>query len=224
LLDAAWGFAVAVVASAVAVTILVEVAGHDRTDDLTMAQQALLQVPLWIGLLGAPLWATRRGGGYPVDELGLRTRWRDVPSGLAIGVATQLVLVPLLYLPILELTNTTTDELSAPARELTDRATDPLGVLLLVVIVGVGAPVVEEIFYRGLVQRSLRRRLPAAGSVVVTALLFGGSHFQLLQLPALVMFGIVAGYLAERHGRLGPAIWAHVGFNLVTVVVLLGSN
>ena len=109
-------------------------------------------------------------------------------------------------------------------REMTDRATDGLGVVLLVLIVGIGAPIVEEIFYRGLLQRSLLKRgLPAGVAVVLTALVFAVSHQQLLQLPGLFVAGLVFGALALRAGRLGPAITAHVAFNMVTVVSLLAT-
>jgi membrane protease YdiL (CAAX protease family) len=95
-------------------------------------------------------------------------------------------------------------------------------VILLILIVGICAPVVEEIFYRGFFQEALRKRgLPAAAAIGINALVFGLSHGQLLQLPALVLFGLVAGILAHRSGRLGPAIAAHVAFNMVTVVALL---
>jgi membrane protease YdiL (CAAX protease family) len=38
------------------------------------------------------------------------------------------------------------------------------------------------------------------------------------------MFGIVLGVLAERYRRLGPAIAAHMVFNLTAVVSLLVSG
>ena len=42
-----------------------------------------------------------------------------------------------------------------------------------------------------------------------------------MQFPGLFAFGVVAAVLTQRTGRLGTAIWAHVGFNLTTVVLLL---
>jgi membrane protease YdiL (CAAX protease family) len=105
---------------------------------------------------------------------------------------------------------------------MTDRADGALGVVLLVLIVGVGAPIIEEIFYRGLFQGALLKRgLPPAAAIGINAVVFGLSHGQLLQLPALVLFGVVAGILAYRSGRLGPAVAAHVAFNMVTVISLL---
>ena len=67
----------------------------------------------------------------------------------------------------------------------------------------------------------LKRGLPPAAAIAVNATVFGLSHGQLLQLPALMLFGVAAGILAHRAGRLGPAIAAHVAFNMVTVTSLL---
>ena len=63
--------------------------------------------------------------------------------GLAIGVACQFVLVPLVTLPVFLLSDVETEDLEAPARELTDKATGP-GVLVLVLVVVVMAPLAER--------------------------------------------------------------------------------
>jgi hypothetical protein len=55
---------------------------------------------------------------------------------------------------------------------------------------------------------------------VACGVLFGAMHFQPLQLPGLTAFGIVAATLAARSGRLGPAVFAHVGFNAVALFSL----
>jgi len=189
---------------------------------MSLALTALLQVPLWTGYLGVPLWAARRKGNGVVRDFGLRMRWFDVPAGVGAGLATQLILIPLLYFPFSNLIDL--DSLSEPARELIDRANDPVGVVLLVLIVAVGAPIIEEIFFRGLVLRSIERRFGTVAAVLGSSLLFGAIHLQLLQLPALAMFGLVAALLTVKTGRLGPAIWAHVAFNgVATAVLLLGA-
>jgi len=189
-------------------------------DDLSLTVIAVLQIPLWLGYLGAPLLASIRRGHGIVRDFGWRFERRDVPMGLGIGVLTQFVAVPLLYVPIFLVFGER--DVSEAARELTDRATDPVGVILLVLVVVVGAPIIEELFFRGLFHQAIVKRGGHPWlAVAVTALVFGGIHFQLLQLPALVMFGVVAGWLTVRYGRLGPAVWAHVGFNGVTVAVLL---
>lgn len=180
---------------------------------------ALLQIPLWIGLLGAPLWAVRARGGSVVADLGASMRPGDVPTGLVIGVVAQLVMVPLIYLPLTPFIDT--DEVADAARELTVKATDGVGVVLLVLVVAVGAPIVEELFFRGLLMGALGRRWGAAVAVVGSSFVFGIVHLQPLQFPALMAFGLVAAWLVRRDGRLGRAVWAHVAFNATTVVVLL---
>ena len=196
----------------------------DQVDELPLSLVAVSQVGLWVGLFGVPLVATRLKGRGLVADLALRVRTQDLWKGGAIGAALQIVALPLLYWPLLDLLNKGSSDLEGPARELTDRADGPLGVILLVLIVGIGAPIVEEVFYRGLFQRALLKRgLPPAAAIGINATVFGASHLQLLQLPALVLFGIVAGVLAHRSGRLGPAITAHVAFNMVTVIALLAS-
>jgi len=225
--DLAVAFVVAQLASALGFALFAAAQGIPMdelgTDALTIGEVALLQVPLWLGLLGVPLLATRLRGNGPVRDLGLWTTLRDAPVGLAIGVACQLVLVPLVTLPIFIFTDTDQEALEAPARELTDKAQGP-GVLVLVLVVVVAAPLAEEVFFRGMLQRTLARHLPIWPAMLITSVLFGISHFQALQLPALAAFGLVLSVLAHRTGRLGPSIWAHVGFNATTVVALVAGG
>lgn len=222
--DVVLGFTIGLAASQLVLAAIL--AATDRTveqvDELPLSLVALAQTGLWLGLLGAPLVATRLKGNGLVADLHLRARAADLWQGGGIGALLQLVALPLLYWPLLRLLDKGASDLEGPAREVTDRADGPIGVLLLVLIVGVCAPVVEEIFYRGLFQQALRKRgVPTAAAIGISAVVFGLSHGQLLQLPALILFGVVAGILAHRSGRLGPAIAAHVAFNMVTVIALL---
>ncbi len=179
----------------------------------------LLQLPLWTVFIVGPLWfAATRGRGI-VADLGLRMKAIDVPLGLAIGVGSQLLLVPALYWLVFRLIGV--QDVSAEARQLTDRATGPLSVVLLFVIVGIGAPVAEEIYFRGMALPIFRRRIAAPWAVLASAAFFAATHLQPLQFPALLVFGIVLGVLTVRFGRLGPALWAHVGFNVVAAVTLV---
>ena len=222
--DVALGFVVGQVGGLVLMTLILAITGRspDEIDDLPLALVALAQVGLWLGLLGVPLLATRRKGNGVITDLGLRGRWEDAWKGGLIGVAVQFPLLPMLYAPILALFDKSSRDLEGPARELTDRATDPVGVVLLILIVGVGAPIIEEIFYRGLLQGSLLKRgIPVGTAILLTNIVFGLSHLQVLQLPGLAVAGVVFSVLAYRARRLGPAIAAHVGFNMATVVALL---
>lgn len=219
-----WGFRAVLAGLGIgwATTVVVWLAasaagGLEAGDDLPLEAISLFQIALWVGLLGVPIWVVGRHD-LPWSALGLTLRRRDVLPGLGYGILAQAVLVPAIYAPILLLRDDL--DVSAEARDLVDKA-DGFGVVLLVLVVVVGAPLVEEVFFRGLAQRTIVRRLGHWPGIVATSLLFGLVHFQPLQFPALVAFGLVAGWLAQRDGRLGRAIWAHVGFNAWTVGVLL---
>jgi membrane protease YdiL (CAAX protease family) len=222
--DVLLGFAIGLTTSQLLLAVILAATGRtlDQVDDLPLSLVALAQMGLWVGLLGVPLVATRRKGNGLVADLHVTATVGDLWRGGLVGVLLQVAAVPLLYWPLLELLDKGAKDLEGPARSLTDRADGPIGVVLLVLIVGVGAPIVEEIFYRGLFQGAMRKRgASPAVAIAVTSVVFGLSHGELLQLPALVLFGAVAGVLAHRAGRLGPAIAAHVAFNMVTVISLL---
>lgn len=188
--------------------------------DLPIALQALLQVPLWLGFLGGPLYAAWRKGTSLKVDFGFTARWSDVPIGLAIGVAVQALFVPAFYWVLFKILGQEYD-VSAQARELTDKATSPAGVVLLLLLVGVGAPVFEELFFRGLSQRAIAKRFGPIAGIVLAAFFFAFAHAQSLQFPALFMFGLLLGTIAYRTGRLGMAIFAHMGFNLTAAVTLV---
>lgn len=222
--DAALGWVLGFLGGAVSSAVVLAInGGATDFDDLSLAWVAVAQLGLWFGLLGVPLLAARLKGNGPVRDYGLRIVGRDVPVGVIVGFLSQWAIVWIVYLPLQLLTDITSSDISEPAQRMTDRASGALGVALLIVIVGIGAPIVEEIFYRGLLQRALIRRVGEPLGVGGAALAFAVSHFEPLQLPALFLFGIVLGIVTLRYDRLGPAIVAHMVFNLTAVVSLLVS-
>ena len=133
----------------------------------------------------------------------------------------QAVVVWVLYVPIFWFSDVDGDDVSNEARELVDSASG-LGIVVLVLVVCVGAPFAEELFFRGLLLRAAERRFGTRrGARRRSTVVFGLAHLQGIQLPALLVFGFVAGILTVRSGRLGPAIACHIGFNSWTVVQLL---
>jgi len=140
--------------------------------------------------------------------------------GIPIGIACQFALGPLYWLiEIVSRNNTLIDQVGDPAQDLTDNARGT-GFLVLAVLLVVGAPLVEEIFYRGMLLRSLKRHLAPVAAILVTGFVFGAAHFNWVGLPGLALFGALLAWQAHRTGRLGLNIFTHAGFNLVTVIVL----
>lgn len=221
--DALAGLAITLVLPVVVIIAVLGAIGREDFEDIPLWATALLQVPLWAGLGGAPVWASwTKGRASLAADFGLCMRWTDVPIGLAVGLVGQFALLILLGL-LYQLLGVDLDRVGETAEQLTGQATDAVGVVLLVVIVAIGAPVFEELFYRGLWLRALQRRLGSVWAVVLSSVLFGLVHLQLFDFPALAGFGALAAVLTVRTGRLGPAIWAHVAFNLTAVVSLLAQ-
>lgn len=202
--------------------------GRYGLSDSVRAERSDPALPLWtlpVGQIG--LWAgfaltafvagTLRGNGLRRD-FGWSMRARDIPVGLAVGVFAQIAVVWLIYAPFQQFFDF---DVSEAARQITDRAATGGDIALVMLGVVVGAPIFEELFFRGLALRAFERKWGAAVGVLASSALFGAVHLQLLQFPALMAFGIIAALLVRRYQRLGPAIWAHIGFNLLAVINLI---
>ena len=213
LADAAIGFLVGLLCSTSFGAAVYLIAGEGSDLAVTAASLA----GLWVGLLWSAVRASRkRGTGSMVRDFGVRVTWGDLWLGLLGGVGVQSM-VALLYMPFSELNS----ELSAPARSLAEQAPDRAGLVVLTAMVVIGAPLVEEIFFRGVLMGALRH-LGTAVAVLVSAVAFAFVHFgQLLAMPAFVLLGVVLGLLAVGRRRLGPAIVTHATFNGITMAVLL---
>jgi hypothetical protein len=219
--DVAAGILLSLVLSILVSSVVYSVVGSDAFDDLELWATALLQVPLWLALVGVPVVATRlKGRRSLARDFGFTMRWSDIPLGLGLGLGLQIALGIVLQL-VYPLLGIDLDRVGDSAQDLADRATSGAGVVLVLLIAAVGAPIVEELFYRGLFLRSVQRRFGDGAAVVVPAVVFGFLHFQLFDLLALVLFGIAVGVLVLRQGRLGMAIWTHVAFNLTALLSLL---
>ena len=176
------------------------------------------QVGFWAILIGTVVVAVRRHGIPAFEDRALRLRWIDVPVGLGIGAATQLVLLPALYLPFRSLIDL--DELSGPARDLFD-GLGGAGLIAMAIGVIVVAPIVEELFFRGLLLQAMRLRWGPALAIAGSSAVFGVTHFQPLQFPALALAGAVFAAAMVRTGRLATAITVHASFNATTFVALM---
>lgn len=216
--DAFFGFGVAIVSGTFALSVLLVL--QSGADD-GLAGLAVGALATWLAFIGMPLVVSRhRGTGRLAQDFGLQFRLRDGLIGVPIGVATQLVLLPLIYAVLGRFIDTSS--VSEPANNLVSRGSG-IGLAVVFLIVGVGAPIAEELFYRGLFQRAAISRLGTAPGVLLVATLFGAAHLQPLQFPGLFAAGLVFGFLAWRTGRLGASIAAHAGFNLVAAAVVVFS-
>lgn len=219
--DAVWGNVASLVLSTIGLAIAFAVTDVDEAEDLPLGWSTFAQALLWVGMLAAVLYATYAKGRRSLrDDFALAMRPVDALVGLVAGLLGQIG-ISLVTIPIYELVGIDTDKVGETAERMSERADDPVAVAFLVLIVVVGAPVVEELFYRGLWFRSVERRFDTTVAVIGTSVLFGAIHLQPYDLLPLALFGLLAALLVVRGGRLGSAIWAHVAFNLTAIISLL---
>lgn len=191
-------------------------------DDPTIPVLAISLLGLWGSELIACVLASRSiGSGDVRADFGLAARPIDL-LGIPIGVAAQLVLIPLVYVPLTEIwpDTFTQERLEETARDLVDRADGGM-IVLLVALVVIGAPLVEEVLYRGLLQRPALERFPHWLVIIAVAAVFALFHFRPIEFPGLFVAGLVFGVCAARTGRLGMAVAAHVAFNATGVALVL---
>jgi membrane protease YdiL (CAAX protease family) len=230
------GFIAGQIASSILLVVVAAVTGHSSQ----IAQLASRPIPpawveitglvgLWFGFIGAVVLTSRlRGTGNVVRDMGLTFRPWDVLTGPLIGLGGQLLLLPVLYLPLEHVVPHLDERLKEPAQHLTGGfpGADLAVIAFLTVVV---VPVIEETFFRGLILRALLRTFKGAGPVVGVALaavadgiIFGLAHFELLELLGLAAFGAVLALMAYKFRRLGPGIFAHGTFNLLAVLSVAG--
>lgn len=184
---------------------------------------------LWAGLIAAVVIVSRRRGtGSIVRDFGFRIRWSDLGFGLAGAIVGRIVAgIAIVPLPLLD-----PDFGEGNDRSVLEGATvDARSWLVLVLVVCVGAPLVEELFFRGLLQSRLVGRLGLVTGIVVASLLFGAAHLIAWDGPltAVHAWAVAAGGLAlgatyHYSRRLGAAIVAHALFNAVALVALWATT
>jgi hypothetical protein len=202
-------------------SIVISAAGYDSAADAPVWVTMVSAASLWAPMI-AGLWvlSDRFGRGRFLDDYGLRFRVVDL-TGVPIGVLAQLVVVRLIYWPLERGWPSTfsRSRVERNARDLYDQAHG--GWLLgLVAIVVIGAPLVEELVYRGLLQGAAVRRFNDAVAVVAIAAFFALIHLRSVELPGLFVFGLILGVCALRTGRLGMGILAHMAFNATGLMLV----
>lgn len=83
------------------------------------------------------------------------------------------------------------------------------------------APVVEELIFRGMLQKSLSHKMPIWAAIAVSAAIFSAMHGDLNSAPALMIIGAIFGTLYYLTGSLRVTIAAHLANNLFA---MLASN
>ncbi len=185
---------------------------------------------LWIGFIGAPWLASRtQGTRHFFRDLGVRFRVIDL-VGIGIGIGGQ-ILIAIMYAPFQH----DIKNFNGPSQRLTG-ASHGAGFVVIAIATVLLAPAMEELFFRGLLLKSLVRlftKVGAAGgaraagvvlAVIADGLLFGLAHGEWVQLAGLAAFGMILATISYRTGRLGMNMVAHASFNLIAIIAIAANG
>lgn len=98
-------------------------------------------------------------------------------------------------------------------------------VFLVILAVVIGAPVIEEIVYRGTIQALIRSStISPWPSILITATIFSLVHYRVTipaALPGLFILGLGLGIAYDYTGRIITPIIMHLLFNLANIIMAL---
>jgi uncharacterized protein len=186
------------------------------------------QLGLWAGLGLTCRVASRRLGTRDIRrDFGISTTVGDIGRGIGMAFVARIV-AAVVVVVLLAINRQLVGSNLTSIKHL--QSTDRTAFLVLAVLVTVGAPLVEETFFRGLMLRSLLAKWRPATAIAVQAVLFGCCHASPVYglrnvsvVAATASGGAVFGWLAVRYGRLGPGMIAHATFNAIAVVALAAA-
>ena len=201
--------------------MVISALGYGAVEVLPTWVLALSALTLWGPFVGVLFWTSKhRGSGNIVQDFSLSFQAKDL-WGIPLGIACQLLLVVLVTLPFQWLFPSlfNSEAVEKRANDLFDAAHGAWMVLLVVIVV-ICAPLVEEIVYRGFIQHNLGVAYGARISVLLASFWFAAVHLQLAEFPGLFAFALVLGVCFSRTKRLGLSIVTHISFNATALTVM----
>jgi len=212
-------------AASFAVALAYFAAGSGHLDAQNPWFMLVSQLALWVGFLGAVVVASWRNGTHSlVRDYGLSwPKWHDLTAGVSGGLLGRVPSTLILVLIVLATNGFNTP--NTAGRDIDGSTPEgAAGWVITALLLVVGAPIVEELLFRGLIQGAFTRRLGATPAIFVTALIFCFAHV-LNEGPVapFVLFppALILGYLRHRYGRLAPGMIAHATFNGIAFALLL---
>ena len=151
-----------------------------------------------------------------------RVRLRLLPSRLSPGEVVVAVVGMLALSQALDSLVQLLGVGAGPALEWMNRtlaAASRGGLVLAVIVVGLLAPVGEELFFRGYMLTRLRQAWSPGPAILVTAIAFGIIHGEWVHGVLAAGIGIYLGVVAERSGSVLPAIICHAANNTASVLI-----
>jgi len=195
------------------------------TEDKTVIQIVGL-IGGWIGMAGYVVFiAHRKGLGSVRRDFGWDFKWVDPFIGLGVGIVT-IIISAIVRVIVAQLFS---EPPGGNAERIFGSAeNNHTALLVLAVMAGVGAPIVEELFFRGLTLRAIERRFGAVAGIIGSSLVFALLHWQpgsfgstVSLVSGILIYGLMFATVTRYFKRLGPSTFAHMTINTLASAFLL---
>lgn len=210
------------VSSALTLPILALISHEGTATLVASAAIAVIDVAILI------LWLNRFHAGWR-DAIGWPTDpWPEVRSGFLSGLLLYPVIVFVVGVAVALLLQAISGE-PVEAPEQIPSSMPVYGVIVSIVYATVIAPIHEELFFRGILHRTLADRhgfvVGGLGSGVAFGLIHyipGPWHDAVLLMTVMVATGFALARIYERRGNLLAPIIAHTTFNAIGLALIYG--
>jgi membrane protease YdiL (CAAX protease family) len=170
----------------------------------------------WLAMAGWPIIATSIKGNGPKIDLGLIAPRTQLRLGFVAGLIS-LVVASVAAFIVTQFTG----PISSTAGDI---GLNQSGIVLVIFVLMAmfGAPIVEELAFRGLLFGALlKAHVNEHLVVVITALVFALFHFEPKRFVILFIIGMILGEVRRRTGSTSAAIVAHIVNNTPAALFIL---
>lgn len=150
---------------------------------------------------------------YRFDKLSAYRIFLGIVMGIGCVFLSQLILLVSESIGIINLDNLESYE------QLITSMIDQSPVWLILLTVGIVAPIAEELLFRGLIFHLFNRHLNVKVALIIQGLLFGAFHLNLVQGVYASVLGIVLGMAYLMTGSLWIPILMHIVNNSVALLL-----
>ena len=91
------------------------------------------------------------------------------------------------------------------------------GIVLQLAVTCIGAPLVEETLFRGLVYKRLRGIMNVTPAMIISSVLFGIIHGNIVQFIYATLVGFICAYVYEKFKTLSAPVLVHASANIFSV-------
>jgi len=213
----------------------------DSSDTRALVKASLIVIfPASLLVAAAAWWLAGRGGADPARVLSLRrpqltgTGWAMLVIGFMLAMYAAIMLIVLSlgidlaqYTPGPDGQSPETGSAGLVKEAMFDIANEPLLFLLVFPSVAIGAPLAEEVIFRGQLFAALSQtRLGVSGTTLLTsgawALLHGSEPW--LSIGLIFVMGLAFGWMMYRFGSLWVPVACHSAWNASYALIIFAGQ